>query len=215
MCPLWAREGSSSLAFTSLMLSEPKLNTSGAQAANALCGGTPFEINGSKDDDDRGGPRHAVSEVRPRGSAPNQTQMYHLYFRTKLKRHTDACHLGVPSKSPSNYPGLSFAVRWHDPGAHAGLANCERKQAAPAAASSLLSWLITPLPTSEYTPHLTRRGTWANWEQLGSSELRAECRKGTDVAHPSRKLGIYSQFGNDRLSRHTHCSRPYLNFSHS
>lgn len=116
------------------------------------------------------------------------------------------------SKSPSNYPGLSFAVRWHDPGAHAGLANCERKQAELAtASSSLLSWLITPLPTSENRPHLTRRGTWANWEQLGSSEPRAECRKGTDVAHPSGKLNIYSQFGNDCLSRHMGCSRLHLN----
>lgn len=127
MCPLRERKGSSSLKFTSLTLFEPKLNTLGAQVAN-VCSAEEqcLKATGVKTAEC---PRHATSKVRPRGSALNQTPLYHLYFPAKLKRHTDACHLRVPSESPSNYPGLSFAVRWHDPGAHAGLANCERKEA--------------------------------------------------------------------------------------
>lgn len=39
-------------------------------------------------------------------------------------------------------------------------------------ASSLLSGLVTALLTSEPTPHLTRRGTLANWQPLNLSKLR-------------------------------------------
>lgn len=51
-------------------------------------------------------------------------------------------------------------------------------------ASFLSSWLATLLHTSEPTLHLTRRGTPANWERLGSSELRAGGRKGTNAGRP-------------------------------
>lgn len=53
-------------------------------------------------------------------------------------------------------------------------------------ASFLSSWLATLLHTSDPTLHLTRRGTLANWERLGSSELLAEAGKALMRADPSR-----------------------------
>lgn len=123
-------------------------------------------------------PRHAISEVRPHVSA--LIRLPFIIFISKLnfknKRHADVWQRRVPSTSSSNYPGLSFAVRWHDPGAHAGLANCVSGTGLRmTAASSLSSWLTALLPTSEHTPHLTRGAPWqiGNCSAPPNSEPRA------------------------------------------
>lgn len=114
----------------------------------------------------------------------------------------DLWHLWASSKSSSNYPGLSFTGGWHDPEAPAGLANCVSDPGLRMiAASSLSSWLITGLHASEHTPHLTWRGTLANWELFGSSELLAEVGRALRWASPSSKSGIRSQFVNYVLPR--------------
>lgn len=80
----------------------------------------------------------------------------------------DLCHLLVSSKSSSNYPGLSFTGRWHDPEAHAGLASCVSETGLRiTGAPSLSSSLVAP----------SEQGDKANWEPLGSSKLIAEAGK--------------------------------------
>lgn len=120
----------------------------------------------------------------------------------------DLWHLLASSKPSSNYPGLSFTGGWRDPEAHAGLANCVSNTGLRmTAASSLSSWLVTLLPASEHTPHLTRRGAPANWEPLGSSKLMAEVGKALMSANPFRKSSIHSQFANHFLPRHIDYTR--------
>lgn len=133
-------------------------------------------------------------------------------FISKLSlKHTHGfvTSISVSPKSSSNYPGLSFTGRWHDPEAHAGLPNCvSETELRMTGASSLSSWLVILPHTSEQPAHLTRRGTLANWQRLSSSKLIAEVGKALMWADPSGQPSSHSQFANRFLSRHRRYTHP-------